>query len=60
MVDLRKVWEDVRENCRSNEYCETCKYRDFNSEVCSIRRITRKEIGWIEDMFIVDGEIHEY
>lgn len=60
MADLRTVWIDIKRNCAANESCETCKYERFNSEVCSIKRITMKEIGWIEDMFIVDGEMNEH
>lgn len=55
MVELRKFWRDVKKSCKENESCATCKYKDFNQEVCGIRRVTSIEIEWIENMLNEDG-----
>ena len=51
MVELRTFWKDVKKSCNENESCSTCKYKDFNPEVCAIRRVTSIELEWIENMF---------
>lgn len=51
MVELRKFWKDVKKSCNENESCSTCKYVDFNPEVCAFRRVTSIELEWIENMF---------
>lgn len=55
MLSLRMFWRDVKKTCES---CATCKYLDFNNEVCGVRRITEFEIGLIEKMFEEENNEH--
>ena len=58
MVALRDFWKDVKKSCNENDDCSTCKYVDFNQEVCAFKRVTSIEIELIESMLSggVDNE----
>lgn len=60
MVELRKLWRDVRKSCRENNNCKTCKYKDFSEAVCELNNMYVFEIERIEELFEEDGEMNEH
>lgn len=60
MVELRKLRQDIRKNCGVNEYCITCKYKNFSKKFCDIQHIPEFEIAQIESLFKEDGGMNEH
>lgn len=60
MVELRKLCQDIRKNCGVNEYCVTCKYKEFSKKFCDIQHITDFDINQIESLFKEEGVMNEH